>query len=238
MTKPDPTKLTRREGAPSWTSFTGAEAASHMLEDLDDPPSYSAVRALLHCSKSEDTPSTCRTGWHTSTPRQPRAPTRKGRRSPTWSGRSSPARSSRQWQPWSILRSRSSRARSSIGWQNTSLAQRKRDAEMIHELLFSGAVRAAVVLAGGLGACALLSRSAAATRRRPRPDARRLIVPVAASVGPRWTVDAPRGCRSSPTSRRARRHPERTVPQRAFEAASGAAAPASPRGGLRASAKT
>ncbi len=66
---------------------------------------------------------------------------------------------------------------------------------MIHELLFSGAVRAAVVLAGGLGACAFLSRSAAATRRfvLALTLGAAIIVPVAASVGPRWTVDAPAG---------------------------------------------
>jgi beta-lactamase regulating signal transducer with metallopeptidase domain len=64
---------------------------------------------------------------------------------------------------------------------------------MIHGLLLSGAVRAAVVLAVGLAACTLLSRAAAATRRfvLVLTLGAAIVVPVAAAVGPRWTVQAP-----------------------------------------------
>jgi beta-lactamase regulating signal transducer with metallopeptidase domain len=64
---------------------------------------------------------------------------------------------------------------------------------MIHGLLLSGALRAAVVLAAGLAACALLSRAAAATRRfvLVLTLGAAIVVPLAAAVGPRWTVEAP-----------------------------------------------
>jgi beta-lactamase regulating signal transducer with metallopeptidase domain len=64
---------------------------------------------------------------------------------------------------------------------------------MIYGLLLSGAVRAAVVLAVGLVAYALLSRAAAATRRfvLVLTLGAAIVVPVAAAVGPRWTVDSP-----------------------------------------------
>ncbi len=64
---------------------------------------------------------------------------------------------------------------------------------MIHGLLVSGAVRAAVVLAAGLVAYALLARSAAATRRfvLVLTLGAAIVVPVAAALGPRWRVDAP-----------------------------------------------
>ena len=48
MQKPDPTKLTRRERAIMDILYRRGRATAHeVLEDLDDPPSYSAVRALL-----------------------------------------------------------------------------------------------------------------------------------------------------------------------------------------------
>ncbi|MBL0219742.1 MAG: BlaI/MecI/CopY family transcriptional regulator [Myxococcales bacterium] len=48
MTTPDPTKLTRRERAIMDILHRRKRATAHeVLEDLDDPPSYSAVRALL-----------------------------------------------------------------------------------------------------------------------------------------------------------------------------------------------
>ena len=64
---------------------------------------------------------------------------------------------------------------------------------MIYGLLLSGAVRAAAVLAVGLVAYALLSRAAAATRRfvLVLTLGATIVVPVAAAVGPRWTVEAP-----------------------------------------------
>jgi beta-lactamase regulating signal transducer with metallopeptidase domain len=64
---------------------------------------------------------------------------------------------------------------------------------MIHGLLLSGAVRAAVVLAAGLVAYALLSRASAATRRfvLVLTLGAAIVVPIAAAVGPRWTVQAP-----------------------------------------------
>jgi beta-lactamase regulating signal transducer with metallopeptidase domain len=62
-------------------------------------------------------------------------------------------------------------------------------------LLISGAVRAAVVLAVGLVAYALVSRAAAATRRLVLvlTLGAAIVVPVAAAVGPRWTWQAPAG---------------------------------------------
>jgi beta-lactamase regulating signal transducer with metallopeptidase domain len=62
-------------------------------------------------------------------------------------------------------------------------------------LLISGAVRAAVVLAVGLVAYALVSRAAAATRRLVLvlTLGAAIVVPVAAAVGPRWTLQAPAG---------------------------------------------
>ncbi len=64
---------------------------------------------------------------------------------------------------------------------------------MIHGLLLSGAVRAAVVLALGLVACGLLARAAAATRRfvLVLTLGAAVVVPVASAVGPRWTLHAP-----------------------------------------------
>jgi len=48
MHKPDPIKLTRRERAIMDILHRRSRATAHeVLEDLDDPPSYSAVRALL-----------------------------------------------------------------------------------------------------------------------------------------------------------------------------------------------
>jgi predicted transcriptional regulator len=48
MTRPNPTTLTRRERAIMDILHRRGRATSHeVLEDLDDPPSYSAVRALL-----------------------------------------------------------------------------------------------------------------------------------------------------------------------------------------------
>src|SRR5580704_10723252 len=48
MTTPDPTKLTRRERAIMDILHRRKRATAHeVLADLDDPPSYSAVRALL-----------------------------------------------------------------------------------------------------------------------------------------------------------------------------------------------
>src|SRR5580658_1548106 len=48
MTKPDPAKLTRRERAIMDILYRRGRATAHeVLEDLPDPPSYSAVRALL-----------------------------------------------------------------------------------------------------------------------------------------------------------------------------------------------
>jgi predicted transcriptional regulator len=48
MTKPDPTRLTRRERAIMDILHRRGRATAHeVLEDLDDPPGYSAVRALL-----------------------------------------------------------------------------------------------------------------------------------------------------------------------------------------------
>ena len=48
MTKPDPTRLTRRERAIMDILHRRGRATAHeVLADLDDPPSYSAVRALL-----------------------------------------------------------------------------------------------------------------------------------------------------------------------------------------------
>jgi beta-lactamase regulating signal transducer with metallopeptidase domain len=64
---------------------------------------------------------------------------------------------------------------------------------MIESLLLSGAVRAIVVLAAGVVAYALLARAAAATRRfvLVLTLGAAIAVPVAAAVGPRWTVEAP-----------------------------------------------
>src|SRR4051812_27752146 len=64
---------------------------------------------------------------------------------------------------------------------------------MTYALLLSGALRGALVLAFGLGAHALLSRAAAATRRfvLVLTLGAAIVVPVAAAVGPRWTVEAP-----------------------------------------------
>jgi beta-lactamase regulating signal transducer with metallopeptidase domain len=64
---------------------------------------------------------------------------------------------------------------------------------MNYGILFSGAVRGAVVLAIGLVAYALLSRAAAATRRfvLVLTLGAVVVVPVAAAVGPRWAVEAP-----------------------------------------------
>jgi predicted transcriptional regulator len=48
MTKPDPTTLTRRERAIMDILHRRTRATAHeVLAELDDPPSYSAVRALL-----------------------------------------------------------------------------------------------------------------------------------------------------------------------------------------------
>src|SRR5580700_10307003 len=48
MQKPDPVKLTRRERAIMDILYRRGRATAHeVLADLDDPPSYSAVRALL-----------------------------------------------------------------------------------------------------------------------------------------------------------------------------------------------
>ena len=48
MTKPDLIKLTRRERAIMDILYRRGRATAHeVLADLDDPPSYSAVRALL-----------------------------------------------------------------------------------------------------------------------------------------------------------------------------------------------
>src|SRR5258706_2830040 len=48
MPKPDPAKLTRRERAIMDILHRRGRATAHeVLEDLDDPPSYSAVRAQL-----------------------------------------------------------------------------------------------------------------------------------------------------------------------------------------------
>jgi hypothetical protein len=64
---------------------------------------------------------------------------------------------------------------------------------MIYGLLLSGAVRAALVLAVGLVAYALLSRASAATRRfvLVLTLGAAIVVPIAAAVGPRWTFEAP-----------------------------------------------
>ena len=64
---------------------------------------------------------------------------------------------------------------------------------MISGILLSGAVRAAVVLAAGLAAYALLSRAAAATRRfvLVLTLGAAIVVPLASALGPRWTVQAP-----------------------------------------------
>lgn len=64
---------------------------------------------------------------------------------------------------------------------------------MTHALLLSGAGRAAVVLAAGLLAYALLSRASAATRRfvLVLTLGAAIVVPIAAAVGPRWTVQTP-----------------------------------------------
>ena len=64
---------------------------------------------------------------------------------------------------------------------------------MIEHFLVSGAVRAVIVLAAGLVAYALLARAAAATRRfvLVLTLGAAIVVPVAAAVGPRWTVEAP-----------------------------------------------
>jgi beta-lactamase regulating signal transducer with metallopeptidase domain len=66
---------------------------------------------------------------------------------------------------------------------------------MVYMLLLSGAMRAALVLAVGLVACALASRAAAATRRfvLALTLGAAIVVPVAAAVGPRWTLQAPVG---------------------------------------------
>ncbi len=66
---------------------------------------------------------------------------------------------------------------------------------MIYGLLFSGAVRASVVIAVGLLAYALLSRAAAAARRfvLVMTLGAAIVVPVAAAIGPRWTLQAPAG---------------------------------------------
>src|ERR1700721_4411606 len=48
MSKPDPVKLTRRERAIMAILHRRGRATAHeVLAGLDDPPSYSAVRALL-----------------------------------------------------------------------------------------------------------------------------------------------------------------------------------------------
>ncbi|HEY8042051.1 MAG TPA: penicillin-binding transpeptidase domain-containing protein [Polyangiaceae bacterium] len=64
---------------------------------------------------------------------------------------------------------------------------------MFYGLLLSGALRAAVVLTAGLAATLLLSRAAAATRRfvLVLTLGAAIAVPIAAAVGPRWTVEAP-----------------------------------------------
>jgi beta-lactamase regulating signal transducer with metallopeptidase domain len=64
---------------------------------------------------------------------------------------------------------------------------------MIQGLLFSGAVRAAVVLGVGLAACALLARASAAARRLALVITlgAAVAVPALAALGPRWTVEAP-----------------------------------------------
>jgi beta-lactamase regulating signal transducer with metallopeptidase domain len=64
---------------------------------------------------------------------------------------------------------------------------------MMVGLLFSGAVRAAVVLAFGLVTYALIARAAAATRRfvLVLTLGAAIAVPAAATVGLRWTVQAP-----------------------------------------------
>lgn len=64
---------------------------------------------------------------------------------------------------------------------------------MIHGLLLSGAVRAAVVLAAGLAAYAVSRHAAAATRRLVLvlTLGASIVVPVASAIGPRWTVRTP-----------------------------------------------
>jgi beta-lactamase regulating signal transducer with metallopeptidase domain len=64
---------------------------------------------------------------------------------------------------------------------------------MTYGFLLSGAVRAAVVLALGFVACALLSRAAASTRRfvLALTLGAAIVVPLASAAGPRWTVEAP-----------------------------------------------
>jgi len=64
---------------------------------------------------------------------------------------------------------------------------------MIRALLLSGAGRAAVVLAAGLVAYALFSRASAAARRfvLVLTLGAAILVPIAAAVGPRWTVQTP-----------------------------------------------
>ncbi|MBL0215383.1 MAG: hypothetical protein IPQ07_16045 [Myxococcales bacterium] len=64
---------------------------------------------------------------------------------------------------------------------------------MLQGLLLSGAIRAALVLAAGLVAYALLARAAASTRRfiLVLTVGAALVVPIAAAVSPRWRVEAP-----------------------------------------------
>lgn len=64
---------------------------------------------------------------------------------------------------------------------------------MMADVLTSGAIRVALVLAAGLLAYGLLARAAAATRRLVLVTmfGAALVVPLAAAVGPRWSVDAP-----------------------------------------------
>ncbi|HEY8086827.1 MAG TPA: M56 family metallopeptidase, partial [Polyangiaceae bacterium] len=62
-----------------------------------------------------------------------------------------------------------------------------------YSLLLSAAARTALVLAAGLVACALLSRTSAATRRLVLvlTLGAAIVVPIAAAIGPRWTLQAP-----------------------------------------------
>ena len=64
---------------------------------------------------------------------------------------------------------------------------------MFSTLVISGALRAAIVLLVGLGACAALGRASAATRRALLVLAlgAAVIVPVAAAIAPSWRVEAP-----------------------------------------------
>ena len=158
----------------------GRATAHEVLDDLAEPPSYSAVRALLRLLEERGHVKHVQDGqrYVYTAGRHPRGRT-EGARWPTWCGRSSPARSSRP-SPRSWSRpGRSSRARSSIGLARSSNAPRRKAADMLFVHLLVNAV-------SGRGA-------ARARARRDAPPAPRVV----RNAPARARARARRGARSS-----------------------------------------